>query len=439
MNNQNNSYTASASANANATDIYGVVHTSSATANASSLVSYNKAYNLAYKLAYKLATNYLAQQIANSSAVILPENTSNDTTEKNSEMILKELLNILPNSDPFKNLGFTEISLEEASNISSEITYEKPIPEYILLTASKYFDPLLKSIFDEFVSNPKTVQIYSNVFNKNDSGNHSENNTSLKDYDDVVEYTDKFIVSKNFELWLSGNFQWYLNFQIVDYLLDVFYVSYKKTIKNNTLVYKDPNVSTKESENIGSNGYKQYASKSIADILINSTDLSGNILYKNIQPVTSYKFSAIKAVSDGSFYQTRGFNSKNRCYTSTYSTTPGIDITIGAVMATRTYGQKVYYNKNKIINYVYNLVNNKQVTIYTYSDNTYTNLISTKIFYYKAGKKYFSTGVEAFTQQIMQPYWTDSNGNIISYNNNFKIGECKKINPRFKDDIVIEE
>lgn len=77
---------------------------------------------------------------------------------------------------------------------------------------------------------------------------------------------------------------------MVDYIIDIFYVSYYHTIKNLTRVITDL-----QDPNLGCNGYLHYLVKNIADHKIDSYDNNGNYLYSTLQKVSTYKYSGLRA------------------------------------------------------------------------------------------------------------------------------------------------
>ena len=75
------------------------------------------------------------------------------------------------------------------------------------------------------------INAYNNFFNKN--GINNDFNQALFYFDVITTINDTYIVEKGFELF-KKDLRIELNMQMVDYIMDTFYVSYYLTLKNNT-------------------------------------------------------------------------------------------------------------------------------------------------------------------------------------------------------------
>ena len=288
----------------------------------------------------------------------------------------------------------------------------QPIPETVLTTVTYYYDTLLKNIHEKFVGDIKTIQLYDIFFNANGINDSSK---AINYYDNICQHNDEFVVLQTFEL-MKIDPRIVFHTQMVDYIMDTFYVSYYPTIKNLTRVITDL-----QDPNLGCNGYLHYLGKNIADHKIDSFDDNGNYLYSTLQQVSTYKYSGLRATIEGSFYQVRGFRGKNRCYTTTLSGNPGTYITIGYVIGLFDLKSTETIIKDNIETIIEICDNeNIRVTKKTYTDATHTTLIDTDYLYYCSGKKL--TGdqeavqvTEPFTVAVIEPFWMDSSGNKIDF------------------------
>ena len=237
-------------------------------------------------------------------------------------------------------MNFSNIpTTTETQNLANEIndTYLTPTVQPSAsstkapLVYTKMFDNLLSKIHEEFITNPRIIRLFD-AFNYNNGSQ-----MTMQQYDNIIKACVIFWREKNFEL-LKKDTKMFFNFCIQDYISGKFFVSYKPVIYNCDKIIDDFN-----DPNYGANGYTQWLGNYIATKKMMGT--SGN--YGNVY-VDGYKFSSVRAMTEGQFFETRGFQVKSRSLGTTFSGVPGTDVTFQWILCEQD--TTVHTTTNQLLN-----------------------------------------------------------------------------------------
>lgn len=200
-----------------------------------------------------------------------------------------------------------------AQTIEQTLVYPSPQPYLTApkapLVYTKMLDPLLESIYTEFVTNPKIIRLFD-AFNYNTQ-------MTIQQYDSIIQACILFWSDKNFELFQQDT-KLFFNFYVVDYLGKTFYCSYKKYVQNNTNLITDVN-----DPNLGANGYTQWLGCYINSRVFTGSNNSRCIAFPSNTSVSSFAQSAF---IEGQIYVLGGISNKNRKLITTFDGKPGVHV-----------------------------------------------------------------------------------------------------------------
>ena len=227
-----------------------------------------------------------------------------------------------------------------AQTIEQTLVYPSPQPYLTApkapLVYTKMLDPLLESIYTEFVTNPKIIRLFD-AFNYNNGVQ-----MTIQQYDSIIQACILFWRDKNFELFQQDT-KLFFNLVILDYICGKFFISYKKYVQNNTNLITDVN-----DPNLGANGYTQWLGNYIGTKAL--TDSTGG---KTIIFPGNYSLAGRSAMDRGQIYETEGFQIKSRKLLTTFSGEPGSDVTFKFILTeldtTVTETTEVLPNGNTLV------------------------------------------------------------------------------------------
>jgi hypothetical protein len=227
----------------------------------------------------------------------------------------------------------------------------------IPLSATNKFDILLKNIYEKFVSDVNIISLY-HAFDVNNG-----ESMTIEQYDNILNANILYWINENFIIF-QQNTKVFLNFCVQDYVNNKFFVSYVPSLRNLDNLITDTN-----DPNYGANGYRQWLGNYIATKPMVGSDGKKYNTYQDV-----YKFSSVRSMQNGYYYETRGLRVKARSLNTTYSSSVGTDVTfmwqmaeIDTTIKTKT---KIVDGNKVVITAESNIIGQTKYTIVVYEKMT---------------------------------------------------------------------